>query len=125
MSADHSLEDHLLELELQLLQPEVRRSTEEASRLLADDFREFGSSGRAYDKRQIIEALCDEPACNFTLHDFCSTALSGEAALVTYRTTCTTVSTGEISHALRSSIWVLRDGRWQMLFHQGTRIVTS
>jgi catechol 2,3-dioxygenase-like lactoylglutathione lyase family enzyme len=26
------------------------------------------------------------------------------------------------SESLRSSLWVMRDGRWQMLFHQGTTI---
>jgi hypothetical protein len=26
------------------------------------------------------------------------------------------------THALRSSLWVYRNGRWQMIFHQGTRL---
>ena len=27
---------------------------------------------------------------------------------------------GSLQHVLRSSIWKLIDGRWQMVFHQGT-----
>ena len=121
MCTDQSIENHLLELELRLMDPEVRRSAEQLTLLLADDFREFGGSGEIYDKRRIIEALQDEPPCSYAMRDFRVMSLSEEIALVTYRTTRTTISTGDISHSLRSSIWVLRDGRWQMLFHQGTR----
>jgi hypothetical protein len=44
-------------LEEELLKPEVRRSADRLSHLLADEFVEFGSSGRIFDKRQIIESL--------------------------------------------------------------------
>jgi hypothetical protein len=42
-------------------------------------------------------------------------------ALVTYR--AIRAAPGALAvQSLRSSIWACRDGRWQMLFHQGTRI---
>jgi hypothetical protein len=50
-------EEIVCDLEEDLLKPEVRRSAERVNCLLADDFIEFGSSGRIFDKRGIIEAL--------------------------------------------------------------------
>ena len=48
------------ELEERLLQPDVRSSAEEIAKLLADEFIEFGSSGRVFNKDHVIEALRDE-----------------------------------------------------------------
>jgi hypothetical protein len=45
---------------------------------------------------------------------FYVTPLGEGAALATYHIT----TTNSTSH--HSSIWVQRDNRWQMLFHQGT-----
>jgi len=121
MNAEQSLADHLRELEEQLVQPETRRSREPLDRLLADDFREFGSSSHVYDKEQVIQALQNETPLKFSLHDFAAVTLAPEVVLVTYRAACTVVSTGAVTHSLRSSIWKKQSGRWQMLFHQGTR----
>src|SRR5271156_5266438 len=62
--------------EEQLLQPEIRRSADQVSYLLADEFVEFGSSGRVFDKAQIIASLQQEKeqAAQRTIHDFYSTA---------------------------------------------------
>jgi len=111
--------DTLRQLEEDLLKPEVRRSADQVGRLIADDFIEFGSSGAVYDKRQIIAALqkeASEPPTRVTLTDFTVRSLAPDVALVTYRSTREGTSTSR----LRSSIWKLFDGRWQMIFHQGT-----
>jgi hypothetical protein len=42
------------------MHPSVRASPDQVARLLADEFIEFGSSGRVFDKRQIIELLQQE-----------------------------------------------------------------
>jgi hypothetical protein len=39
---------------------------------------------------------------------------------VAYRTVSRISTTGEQRRTLRSSIWKRIDGRWQMIFHQGT-----
>ena len=49
--------DLLRRLEEQLLQPETRSSADQLGKLLADEFIEFGSSGRVFDKAKIIESL--------------------------------------------------------------------
>jgi hypothetical protein len=111
----------LRRLEEQLMRPEVRRSPAEVGALLAEGFREFGSSGRSYDREQILEALLKEsprPEAHApAIEDFAARQLAPTVILVTYRS----VRTAPVaSSTLRSSIWASIDGRWQMLFHQGT-----
>jgi glyoxylase I family protein len=54
--------------------------------------------------------------------DFRSKRLAPGVALVTYSIRR---EDSQPVHTLRSSIWQLRDGRWQLVFHQGTRTSTS
>jgi hypothetical protein len=111
----------LRELEESLLQPAVRRDREHLSALLAEEFREFGSSGRVFSRSEILEELESEPERELTLKDFACEAVGAEVVLVTY--TSVRVEAGAMpGEALRSSLWVRRAGRWQMLFHQGTRV---
>jgi hypothetical protein len=109
--------DALRQLEEELLKPEVRRSPDRISQLLADDFMEIGSSGNVYDRRGIIEAMrreADTPFVRATLSDFTARWLAAEVALVTYR------SKRGGQARLRSSIWKKTQGQWLMVFHQGT-----
>jgi|SRR5215831_11902728 len=109
----------LRDLEEDLLKPEVRGSPDRINHLLADEFIEFGSSGRVFDKRRIIEALqqeTPEKTLPISLVDFAVRRLAPNVMLVTYRAT----SQDTLESRLRSSIWKLIEGRWQMVFHQGT-----
>ena len=56
-----NIADHIKSLEETLLDPAVRKNSEQVSNLLADDFLEFGSSGRTFDKAAILEDLRNEP----------------------------------------------------------------
>jgi hypothetical protein len=113
--------DHLRALEERLLDTTIRRNSDLVASLLADDFLEFGSSGRTFDKAAILEELRNEPSRPTPLlSDFGIRPLAPDVMLVTYRTTRLSSSGEPISHARRSSIWVNRDNRWQMTFHQGT-----
>ena len=109
-------------LEERLLHPAVRCSADRVAGLLAEDFVEFGSSGRAYDKAQVVAGLAREhrqgPPVERTAHDLRVRMLAEGVALVTYRA----VRRQPDAQTLRSSIWTVIDGRWQMLFHQGTPI---
>jgi hypothetical protein len=113
---------HLRKLEQDLLQPEIRKDSEAVADLITDDFYEFGSSGRVFSKPEIIQALQTEEPAQLSIADFHVRSLTPGIALVTYRAV-KQGETGEgIPTSLRSSLWVMRDGRWQMLFHQGTII---
>lgn len=115
----------LRKLEERLLGSEIRRSADDVGELLADDFMEFGSSGRVFNKAQIIAALIREPDITRSLVDFRATRLAPEAYLVTYRVIRCVGHEAETVNSLRSSIWRLICGRWQMIFHQGTITNTS
>ena len=121
MEGKNSSGELIRRMEERLLLPEVRKSAEELDRLLADDFMEIGSSG-VYDKRQIIESLKEEPPTQRSLWDFKAFTLVPDVILVAYRVVRVNPSDKLPIYSLRSSIWRLLDGRWQMVFHQGTRV---
>jgi hypothetical protein len=120
------IEDHLKQLEELLLDPVVRRDSALVASLLADDFVEFGSSGRVFDKSSILEELKNEPSgpavllSNFSIREF-----SPDTVLVTYRSLKRNPAGEIVRQAWRSSIWVNRDQKWQITFHQGTKIPGS
>lgn len=113
---------HLRELEQSLLDPAVRRNRARLLALLADDFLEFGSSGRVWTRKTIIDLLAKETAfVPPEIEDFDCALLAPELALATYRTVRTEEEDGERLISLRSSIWTRATGEWKMRFHQGTR----
>ncbi|HTZ59576.1 MAG TPA: nuclear transport factor 2 family protein [Acidobacteriaceae bacterium] len=115
--------EQLRKLEEHLLDPRVRKNAEEVSSLLADDFLEIGSSGRTYNKARMIEELRSEPVRPASaLSDFEVHPLTPEMILVHYRSTRKDAAGQSAGQALRTSIWVLRNGRWVVRFHQGTTI---
>lgn len=120
MSMHNSLFERILSLEESLLQPAVRSSPAALAELLADDFIEFGSSGKIYSQQQLVDLLPHETEVAYSLYDFQVRELAPAVVLATYRTTRTTAGGRQKSHALRSSIWGRTDGRWRLLFHQGT-----
>ena len=90
----------LLAQELELLMPEARHSEARLRELLADDFVEFGSSGRVFDRTTIIQALVESPATEqFAVEDFRLVTSSDDTAFVTYR--C--VARGESGDIVRTS----------------------
>lgn len=113
------------QLEERLHRPETRKSAEAVEKLLAHGFVEFGSSGTVYDNKDDLIALlaAERPdlasppviACDYGFR-----TISSDAVLVTYRTIQEMKDRGPPRHVLRSSIWQRIDGRWQMIFHQGT-----
>jgi hypothetical protein len=112
--------DFFRDLEERLLRAEVRRSPDEAGKLLASDFIEFGSSGAVYRRQQILDALAKESPMELSATDFSVRVLCDDVVLVTYRSARNDPASGQEWHSLRCSIWKFLDGRWLMSFHQGT-----
>lgn len=103
--------------EMEMLDPAVRSDPVRVRELLHEDFIEFGSTGRVYNKKILVEMLRTERPSTVSIRDFTVRPLSSDTALVTYRTV------GQAGQeARRSSVWVRQDGVWRMVFHQGTRI---
>ena len=103
----------VIELEQRLLEPAVRLDRGALVELLHDDFREFGASGRVYDRDGVIAALLESDGITAGGFDYRALRLSEDAVLLTDRTD---------TPSLRTSIWVRgADRAWRLLHHQGTR----
>ena len=109
----------VLEREMTLLEPGVRRDAERVLALLHPDFLEHGASGRVWD-RESITAATSGAAVPIRTTDLQTRYLGADAVLVTYR------SREPDRESLRSSVW-LRDAEagWLLLFHQGTPTVAA
>jgi hypothetical protein len=113
---------HLLACEEALLDPAVRRDRARVDALLAEDFLEFGSSGRVWSREATLELLTSEDYTRPAMEDFKCAWIGEGVALVTYRTVRVDRSSGLRSVALRSSIWIEELGEWRVRFHQGTKV---
>ncbi len=94
--------------------PRPRAEPARPHRLLAEDFKEFCTSGRIFNLQQLTDALLTSAPRAATMSYFYVLRLADGVALATYHITTATST----SH--HSSIWVERNNRWQLLFHQGT-----
>jgi hypothetical protein len=108
------LQEHLHALEERLLHPDRETDRNALASLLAPDFREFCTSGRIFNLQQLTNALLTTTPRAATMSHFYVTPLGENSALTTYHIT----TANSTSH--HSSIWVQRNGTWQMFFHQGT-----
>jgi hypothetical protein len=106
-------------LEERHLRHETRTSREAMSALLADDFVEFGSSGRVFDRDAVLAAASADTPFQWRIDDFVARSLGAGVALTTYRLSAWS-DAGSVRVTLRSSMWVEREGRWVLVFHQGT-----
>ena len=124
-SYDHAgLASQLHELELRLLQHDVRSSAEDLESVLAEDFREFGASGRSFDRAGIVASLAaDSPGAaeeRYQLDGFDARATGEGHALATYRLRVLGPGGSELRTSRRSSLWRQEAAGWRMVFHQGT-----
>ena len=79
---------------------------------------EYGQSGTIYDRKKAILALLSKSDRNVEIKDFTIRCLSRNVAEAHY----IAVQKGEEAHrSLRTSIWIMVDGRWRLRFHQGTQ----
>ena len=111
---------HLSYLEQSLLSPSVRRDRDRVVALLADDFVEFGISGKTWTREQVLEMLGTEEFEAPSIEDLQCRSISDSVVLVTYKTVRTNAETGKSFKTLRSSLWSMQSGIWLLRFHQGT-----
>ena len=109
--------EHLIALELRLQDFSTRKDPTAMSELLSEDFREFGASGRVWDRATLLETLSAEISEPITSENFECQHLSPHHALLTY------VAANPARKTLRSTLWRLEADRWRVLFHQGTVIL--
>ena len=86
--------------------------------LLSEDFCEFGSSGRIFDKEIELEHLTEHSydEIQFNISDFEVIELTDCLIQARYKTE--NKQSGKKS--LRSSLWRFENNKWRLFFHQGT-----
>jgi hypothetical protein len=110
----------IFELEQRLAQVARKLSVEDASSLIADDFLEFGASGKVWTKTEIISAMSRWKSIERIVENFTVRELSASVCLVTYKVIA--VDRQPSPFSLRSSIWRNNGETWQIIFHQGTSV---
>ncbi|WP_321389502.1 nuclear transport factor 2 family protein [Emcibacter sp.] len=116
---DTNLVEILVALEQRLLEVGAVACADTFTELLHDDFMEIGKSGRRFVKSDFPEPLTG-PAPEVTLCNPELKIIAGGLALLIYQTSVLDPEKVTVSRAQRSSLWQLTDGRWQIVFHQGT-----
>jgi hypothetical protein len=112
-------EAEILNLEKQLLLAEVRGSAERIAELLAEECFEYGASGTIY-RFYRGDTFDHGPQRNWEIVDFEARELAAGVVLATYRLLKHDEPNAGLRMTLRSSIWKLIDGKWKLVFHQGT-----
>ncbi|MGW6117757.1 nuclear transport factor 2 family protein [Nocardia sp. NPDC055165] len=112
--SDDSEIEYVVSAELRLADRKIRNSRKESSALLDSEFREFGASGRVWDRESILDMMSNDTSLMPTVDNVRAARLGPTVIQVTYRTR------NSERTAVRSLIWLLRDGSWNLYFHQGT-----
>jgi hypothetical protein len=60
------------------------------------------------------------PEIKFVMTGFRINVLCLGMVQTLFKTEKTVVETGKVSYSMRSSIWKNENGKWRMIFHQGT-----
>lgn len=123
MAVPRETQIEIRSLEERLANPLPGDSRESLAAIFAGGFREFGSSGRVFDADMVLGALggvAQRPSRPpISLEGFRVERVAPNVILATYLARVV-AGPGWKPPTLRSSLWCKREGRWQIVFHQGT-----
>ena len=112
-------------LEERLANPGPGETSGSLGAIVADDFREFGSSGRIFDAAAVLGTLAPAEQrgsrAAIGMEGFRVERVAPNVVLATYLARRVDASRAT-PPSLRTSLWCKRDGRWQIVFHQGTTL---
>ncbi|WP_375406806.1 DUF4440 domain-containing protein [uncultured Amnibacterium sp.] len=110
----------LTELEESLWRATTRFDRDHLARVYADDFDEFGRSGKHWTREASMAAAVEAFETVLPLPHLRIRPLGPDAALLTYRSEMTYPDDDVTLVANRSSVWHRIDGQWRLRFHQAT-----
>lgn len=110
----------LIELEERLFKAQTRASYGELDELMVDEFTEIGGSGVRFGKKEALERLPAELPPRISASEYELRHLAPNCAQLLYKAVMIKAGETTAIYSLRCSIWSLINGRWQMIFHQGT-----
>ena len=108
-------------LESELHHPGTRVTRERLEQLLHPEFSEVGRSGRKYSRETVIAYLASQSTQpDIEAKNYKAKLLGPGVALLTYESAHKNPDGTLALAALRSSVWVHAEARWQLVHHQGT-----
>lgn len=120
MDVDEKTYEELKALEESLWQAETRFDDAAMDKVFAQDFCEFGRSGRIYQRQDMLlgQSNALEIDATLPLRDFRIRPLTDDIVQVMYVSEIRYGS--QVETANRSSIWRSEPTGWKLCFHQGT-----
>jgi len=114
--------ENLIDNEKALHQVWFNHNPSVVKRLLHPDFKEVSESGRGHDYQDLSALQNTQPVATLSVHgqNYECVMLSDDSYLVLYQSALFNAQGEYHSFAKRASVWVKRDDRWQMQYHQGT-----
>lgn len=112
--------DALIAREPLFHRPEFGTARADFERMIANDYREVGASGRRYDRQYVLDVLEQRHRTphhdRWQTRDFRCRELAGDVFLLTY----TLQQEARISR--RMTLWQRTPEGWRALYHQGTLV---
>jgi hypothetical protein len=112
----------VIEMELKLLDKDIRNNKNELNKYISKEFIEYGSSGKIY---TYDDTLClssnDEEQIDYKILKMDAKILSENIILLLYIIEISNDNKKIITN--RSSIWKKDNNSWKIIFHQGTKSI--
>jgi len=114
-------EEMIIEMELKLLDRNIRNNKNELIKYISREFIEYGASGRIYTYNDTVNLPSnEEDQIIYEIIKIDTKILSENIILVLYIIEIQNENEKNISN--RSSIWKKENNDWKIIFHQGTKV---
>lgn len=115
--------EHIKQLELKLLQTDLRANPALINDLISGDFEEISGNGQMNSRNDVINWLLQKDNnIQWALTNFRIKVLTDEVMLVIYIAKKLNDPNNTSNGSIRSSIWKQQDQNWKMIFHQASKI---
>lgn len=116
----HTLEEQIIAAEKRVIWEAVSKKQVDLLReFLADDYLDVSDVG-VFNKSETLQLIPDLNLRDYSLDKFKVIKAGRDTAIVTYEAIQNWTLKGQegSSHVRASSVWVMRGGRWLIIFHQ-------
>jgi len=118
---DHNV-NMIIEMELKLLDKNIRNNKEELVKYISKEFIEYGASGKIYTYYDTLNFLpIEEKQIEYKIIKMDSKILSENIILLLYIIEINNGVENIITN--RSSVWKKDNNDWKIIFHQGTKVI--
>lgn len=117
-----TIAEHIQELELKLLQTDLKVNPALINELLSDEFEEISNNGQMNSRADVVHWLLTKDShVHWFLLDFRIKVLTDDLVMAIYRAGKSDDTKNMSEGSIRTSLWKYQAGRWKMLFHQASK----